>query len=424
MKKILLVTALLCFSLPKAQIAITEVYYDTPFFERENVAYTKFNVPVSKGYIFQNAHKGEFIELFNYTKRTIDISDWYISDCDGTFTFPENTIMKPREFLVLAYSRKNYFFQNNSKQPPYHYFFDFFRTTGQTVKASGDYNVTLQQNTLLYQNELILDNYDECLTLYAPKWNGTDFTIDQPYEVSTVFWVAHKEKYNIPYERNKFDVKSINYETYDFYKKSLSTTLETITEQESLQSHTYKTATPFELGFEFKLIDFEQSGMYKDLVRDDYGNINHNGKIEEMLYAFCDPFIETLNEKTIYDSYDAEVCFQYDASGNQTAVESCAASSNQTKDEEEERIEYLSNRIFIYPVPTENELAIRWETELDGLISHISITSMYGGTTIPVVVDRNALQTTVDLSLYLDGIYIVTFDFVTGEHLSRKIIKH
>ncbi len=418
MKKILLITALLYFSLFKAQIAITEVYYDTPFFERNN-AYTKFNVPVDEGYISQNAHKGEFIELFNYTKRAIDISGWYISDCSGTFTFPGYTLIKPGEFLILAYSKKN-----NSKQPPYHYFFDFFRNTEQSLRRIYGYSVILQQNTLLYQEELILDNYEECLTLYAPKWNGTEFTIDQPYEVSKVFWVAHKERYNTPYERNKFDIESLYYKTYDFYKKSLSTTPETITEKRSLQSHTYKTATPFELGFEFELIDFEQSEMYKDLTRDNYGNINHNGKIEEILYASCDSFIKTLNEKTIYDSYDAEACFQYDTSGNQTIVEACAVSSNQTEVEEEERIEYLSNRIFIYPVPTENELTIRWETELDGLIRDISITSMYGGTTIPVVVDRNALQTTVDVSFYLDGIYIITFDFVTGERLSRKIIKH
>ena len=99
MKKEILLFFLLSLSLSlNAQIAITEVYYDTPFIERYNKN--------------SKAHLGEFIELFNYSSKDIDISGWRLSDNMTSYYFPNGTKIKSNDFLIIAkkISSSSYFF--------------------------------------------------------------------------------------------------------------------------------------------------------------------------------------------------------------------------------------------------------------------------------------------------------------------------
>jgi len=45
---------------------------------------------------------GDWVELYNPTDETIEISLWEFRDEDNLFTFPENIILPPGEYLVLC----------------------------------------------------------------------------------------------------------------------------------------------------------------------------------------------------------------------------------------------------------------------------------------------------------------------------------
>ena len=45
---------------------------------------------------------GDWVELYNSTDGTIEISLWEFRDEDNLFTFPENTILLPGDYLVLC----------------------------------------------------------------------------------------------------------------------------------------------------------------------------------------------------------------------------------------------------------------------------------------------------------------------------------
>lgn len=44
----------------------------------------------------------DFIELYNTTEQTTDLSGWIISDINNTYQIPENTLLKAKEYLVIT----------------------------------------------------------------------------------------------------------------------------------------------------------------------------------------------------------------------------------------------------------------------------------------------------------------------------------
>ena len=134
MKKIYLLIILISPLFLQAQVAISEVYYDTPYLERLELD--------------RRSHAGEFIELYNYSKEDIDISGWRLSDNTGGFNFPEGTIIKSNDYLVVAYKDD----QNLN-------FFDLFSNTSED--DNGD--------KIIYQRNIILNNYDDRVILWANK---------------------------------------------------------------------------------------------------------------------------------------------------------------------------------------------------------------------------------------------------------------
>ena len=68
-------------------VLISEVFYDTP--GRDN--------------------QEEWIELYNPTSSTVDLSGWTLSDNTKTYTIPSGTIINPGSYLVIARNKNGFF---------------------------------------------------------------------------------------------------------------------------------------------------------------------------------------------------------------------------------------------------------------------------------------------------------------------------
>ncbi|MDO9154547.1 MAG: lamin tail domain-containing protein, partial [Paludibacter sp.] len=111
-------------------VVISEVFYDSPLNE------------VKRNSIH---HNGEFIELFNPTTESIDLSAWKISDNNRSYTFPENTFLPSRSLIVLAYRYPNSGFTLNNLFPSIN---------------------SIPSPNILYQDRIIMMNDGEEIKLY------------------------------------------------------------------------------------------------------------------------------------------------------------------------------------------------------------------------------------------------------------------
>lgn len=113
-----------------AQLTITEVFYDTPLYEK-----MRPKIGVDMEYIH---HNGEFVELYNNSTLPVNLSGYSLKTllvpAYTSFVFPENTICKPKDFIIVAFRHPNSpefklkdIFENisveNEKKILYHYSF-------------------------------------------------------------------------------------------------------------------------------------------------------------------------------------------------------------------------------------------------------------------------------------------------------------
>ena len=87
---VLIILISLTFSSYGQRVIISEVMYNSPLSENITAAYH---------------HRGEFIELYNVTGYTVDLTGWKIVDRDTQFNLPSGTSIGPDGFLVLTYGK-------------------------------------------------------------------------------------------------------------------------------------------------------------------------------------------------------------------------------------------------------------------------------------------------------------------------------
>ncbi len=63
-----------------SQIMITEVYYNTPYNEKLHFTKKVNGVTTSELMDAVKHHRGEFIEIYNYSDKDISLKNWYIKD--------------------------------------------------------------------------------------------------------------------------------------------------------------------------------------------------------------------------------------------------------------------------------------------------------------------------------------------------------
>lgn len=381
-----------------AQVAITEVYYDTPDLESDE---------------FDAFHRGEFIELYNYTTEDIDISRWVLSDAEGNYTFPEHTVIDSGGFLIIAF-RKNGDEDWN--------FFDYFRHS----RGQNDQNVP----RVLYQDRLELNNYDDRVALYATHYKGIDKTFSS-YKISEVSWLVKSSRTLERYYHNGLE---FNPEHDNFYVHSLSITDPDLLDHSqpiSDVNSNYVTASPFEIPFKVNLKNPAESPFYlkykKEYYEQYYQLLGDDENIEWILNQLCNTTIPLINTQTTADSYTSEQCFSFDKAGNQKTAENCIKKDtpNQTsKEEEQEDIKDIASKIEVYPVPVQDFLNIRWTQEVDDLVDHILLSDMLGCVSLPIAKPANSFQTRINVSSYADGVYIVSFFLKDGRRLNKNILKY
>ncbi len=111
-------------------IVFSEIFYDSPLEETSTA-----NIH----------HNGEFIELFNPTIQSIDISGWTLKDNTSFFTFPDNSTIQARSLFVVAYQYPNSGFTLNKLFPSIN---------------------NLSSTNIIYQDRIVLMNDGEEIKLY------------------------------------------------------------------------------------------------------------------------------------------------------------------------------------------------------------------------------------------------------------------
>lgn len=98
-----LLLSFLSFLPVAGQVTITEIFYDTPLQEDMR---PKIGVDLEGIH-----HNGEFVEIYNNSVLPVDLSGFslktvYVASYKA-FVFPENTICKPRDFVIVSFRHPN-----------------------------------------------------------------------------------------------------------------------------------------------------------------------------------------------------------------------------------------------------------------------------------------------------------------------------
>jgi len=401
MKKVIFILTILSIVSQKiaAQIAITEVYYDTPFSERGG----------------SNPNLGEFVELYNYTKENISLEGWFLRDNTNSYPFPKGTVIKSGDFLIVAYKR-----QNGSP-----YFPNFFPNTKG------------QESKILYQDKLVFNNFNDGVVLFTQGSTlAKDVSIPEflQVEVDKAGWLV-PEYIRLPsnnrykYERKKFVTPFSNYNPKtaegdgskaDYYIKSLQKSGEDTYNENNK-------ANPLTALYKPALVEYKNSLAVKNVYQNHYALLTWAYYVNQILNNTCSYSISVIEQSNSgFAVTSTEQCFKHDAAGNMDVKSSCTStttSSSTSAANLQNDLEEIKNRIVIYPNPTSSKVTITWDSEVNKLISQMKIVALNGAYTVSVPQSASNYTFTADLSAQTAGIYILLVSLTTGNSVSKSIIK-
>ncbi|MPL56593.1 hypothetical protein SDC9_02079 [bioreactor metagenome] len=181
--------------LSNAQVKISEIYFDSNFDE---------------GIGSNDHHYGEFIELYNRSNQSIDMSNWILTDNVGGMSLPQGTIIEPQGFIVITYGATTGTYANIFSSL-------FPEAQGHQSKTiyqrniefnnKGDY-IILKDNTGKVIDQLYYSKSDLCKGLGA---NTTGYcyktTIDNQFGGS--YTTAINKDYTYSIQRQNFDNNSL-----------------------------------------------------------------------------------------------------------------------------------------------------------------------------------------------------------------------
>ncbi|WP_082738228.1 lamin tail domain-containing protein [Chryseobacterium sp. CCH4-E10] len=373
-----------------SQVLITEVYYNTPF--NEKLYFNKKVNGVSTGELLdaKKHHRGEFIEIYNYSDKDVNLKNWYVKDLLRTFWLPEK-IIKKGEFMVIAYSVLPYDTTN---------FTEHFSTTAG------------KESQIIYQDQIILRNKREEVIL-GYTFNGSN--------------LLNKSKYSWEFQAEPSSnfVKNIHQTPAQFY------------DYNSLQYNptTYPDgkyeAKPNPLAANY--IPPTQS--YNDIVKEDfqqnYSYLDWTDDVSFLVDKICPVTIEKLSQSPS-GSYinNGAACFSYDTAGNLISGVGCSSqntppsgSSGLSIDE----LELIKNSIIISPNPTKSSdsynVTITWSGPALNKINNIQIFSSSGITVYGFAPGTGVNTTTFNLQNQLPGAFVANFILNTGQVVSKNILK-
>lgn len=392
MKRFILPFILFLVIKTNCQVAITEVYFDTPYSEiKESNPYH---------------HIGEFIELFNYTTEDIDIGGWFLSDKDGNFVFPNNTIIKSGDFLIITYADN----KTINKFP--NFFIDLFPNSKE------------HKNKIIYTDKLILNNFKEDISLTMTSVRGKPFVV----KTDILRWrINYKEILNgFKYFNNNLRVSNdyylkslhkINQSELEFYDHKNNNIIPVM----SYEDNHFKKANPFELHFKPSLINIQDIRIIKEY----FYQLEHFGEltiIPELFNLKCKPEIPIISYSIPKDSFSEIKCFNYDEAGNYIFATNENECSSKISVVKSERISY-EDYFFVTPNPTTGKVNIIWDKSMEYTLSQIHIIPFNGSNSIEINFDKKQYNTNYDLTNLTKGIYFIRFTLNNGHIITKKIIK-
>lgn len=128
-----------------------------------------------------------------------------------------------------------------------------------------------------------------------------------------------------------------------------------------------------------------------------------------------------------------QMIFRYDQAGNQIyrGNESQSQHSIASNDEvfnrnlDDNQADEFWNHIALYPVPVKDILTIKWDSEVNDLIDHVTLyehnqlVNLFTKKNLPNINQ----QVEINMSTYTLGVYILTFNLKDGRSISKNIIK-
>ncbi|APA92652.1 MULTISPECIES: T9SS type A sorting domain-containing protein [Myroides] len=410
---------ILLFTINKTfgQIAITEVYYDTPFDEEFDLIRVTENGKKTIKYKQKAHHLGEFIELYNYTTSDISMDGWVLMDDEGAFEFPKNIVIKSGDFLVLAYR------DLKNKPDIGNYFPIFFPTTKG------------KESKIIYQDAIILNNTGEVLTLYSSKFLDLDFK-DPKFgyrsknliKVDQVSWLfkpttSQRSPWSNAYQDTNYKVLGDR----NFYAHN---SLQLVADKKYSEIK----ATPFTSGYLPKIRSILDTPLANGF-RINIANIDWGMHVQELVNYITKISISKVQQTPKGTFNKEQICFVYDSSGNMIGTKPCnvankvsamAMKNTQLHDQmtlDNLSIEEIKKHVIVYPNPTDGVFNVVFEKEIQGKIAEVEVFSMTGALVKSSIITKKDTSVSYDISNYPTGIYIVKFKLISNTSFNVNILK-
>lgn len=361
-----------------SQLLITEVYYNTPYNEKLNFTNDTDMVSANKH------HWGEFVEIYNYSDKDVNLKDWYLKDVQGIFWFPEKTIKKG-QFMVVAYST----FPTGMTP-----FTELFTTTAG------------KQDQIILQDRIILRNKAEMIFL------GRAFNEKTLLDKSSYSW-SNGELFNF--------IPDIWQNPAMFY------TVKSIQYNPNIPGNFEAKPNPLEATY----VPPTQS--YDDLVKSDfqqfYGLLDWTNNVSDILDKICLINIEKLSQNPGGSYTEGAACFSYDSAGNLLTGLNCVSNVPfaRSKDYPSDELEAIKNSIVISPNPTKASdsynVTLTWSGPAMNKINNIQVVSSIGVVVYGFSPGNGVYTTTLNLQNQLQGVFIANFVLSTGQVISKNILK-
>ena len=375
-------------SLLFGQITITEVYYNTP--SNEKLRFGPSDMIDAKKH-----HRGEFIEIYNYSDKDINLKNWYIKDNLAVFRLPADKTILKGQFMVIAYSPALYNITS---------FSDYFTTTMG------------KESQIIFQDRILLRNKKEKITLgYSiddlgvHKFDKKTYQWEFNSEPSTNYihnvWQTPNEFYNVP---------SIQYHS------------------DPNLDGTY-TNTPNPLGANF----VPPTISYADAVKDDYQSIyatlDWTTNVLYLINNLCPINIIKVSQQPNGSYNNSSSCFTYDASGNMIAGANCNGSStggnppSGTSGYTVDELNDIKNHIVISPNPTKSadnyNVTITWSGPAIDKIYQLQVYTSTGAYVYGIAPSNGQSSTSFNLQNNLPGVFVANFTLTTGQVISKNILR-
>lgn len=365
-----------------SQIAITEVYYDTPANEK-----LRFGNQVNGFEDAKKHHRGEFIEIYNYSDKNINLKNWYLADNFGVFWFPDK-IINSGQFMVIAYS------------PLYYHITEFpslFATTAG------------KESQIILQDKIILRNNKEKVYL--------GYTLDNTHLII---------KNMVSWEYQGQGVMPANYIHNIWQTPNLFYSVNSL---QLSSGNNYIEGIPNPLDANYK----PPIESYDDLVKNDYlqyyAYLDWTDNVNALLNRVCPISIQKIEQLPNGTYNSGGKCFTYDIAGNNTTSNDCAGSNNapQTNDYSYDELEAIKNSIVVYPNPAISNnnyiVNISWSGPSINKINNLQVYTS-GASLVYGFSPTNGLNSTsFTLQGQLPGVFVANFTLNTGQVISKNILK-